>query len=88
MYELTENVAPCTGLCESTPGEVRALRREVDKPLPLIQKLCLVGNHMHERSVLSNGVSLGMQTTLKGGPHALQEMAKDTQGCLWKFFVS
>lgn len=78
----------CIGMHQMCPTYER---RSGHMPLSVIQNLSPIDNHLHYgRLLFSKGVSLEEETTLKGRPHAQQQMTntKRTQWHLCRFFVS
>lgn len=73
-YELTETAAACTGPAQVQTREVPVVRMESKHGLPsLIKKLSSTDIYIQRKSfVFSNGVLLGIPTTLEVGPCAWQ----------------
>lgn len=86
--EHAETMAACTG---PTPVKTSADSRSRHKSQLLTQKLPAIGKCLQKKTyIFYNGVSLSIQSSLKGMTHVQKQMANRNlvQWCLWRVFVS
>lgn len=78
-YELTEAIAACIGNAHVQDRQSQSLRQRSEHELPsLTEKLFAIHTCWQRESVFSNGVSLGMLTTIQGRPHAQEKLPNIT----------